>query len=145
MTAWAWMPECECFDDEIARAFRGWQTLGGGSPEDCHTRPIENIGYPMPQDALLGNPYEKHDSWWSWRALKRLGAVGRVPASGSTVALFSSRPGEIAGWLRGARLRTLGPLVLHKVRRKAHVILHKFGLHPGSPASGEGPPVASAK
>lgn len=101
--------------------------------------------YAMPQEALLGNPYERHHSWWSWKALKKLGSVGRLPASGSTVALFSSRPSEIAGWLRGASLRTLGPLVPHRIRRNSQIILHWLGLHPGPPQAGEGAPVTRAK
>lgn len=99
---------------------------------------------PLLQDDVCGNPYETHHAWWSWSALKRAGAVGRLPASGATVALFSKSPEELEPWQRGIRIRALGPLVPAPARVAARRMLHRLGRHPGPPATGSGPAVEGA-
>lgn len=96
---------------------------------------------PVHQHDLCSNPHETHLSWWSWRALRRVGAVARLPAAGSTIAVFSNQPQQLEPWLRSVRLRTLGPLVPPRLRRFAQVALHRMGLHPGPPSLGTGPPI----
>jgi hypothetical protein len=99
---------------------------------------------PLLQDEVCGNPYETHQAWWSWAALKQAGAVGRLPASGATIALFSKSPEELEPWQRGIRLRALGPLVPASARATAQRVLHKLGRHPGAPAAGSGSMVERA-
>lgn len=97
--------------------------------------------HPLPQEDREGNPFEVHKTFWPWSALRRRGAQARLPASGSHVAVFSSRPGEIGRWLRGRRSRVLGPLVPPRARRGLQRASARLGLHPGPPAQGGGPPV----
>lgn len=99
---------------------------------------------PLLQGEVCGNPYETHHAWWSWAALKEAGAVGRLPASGATVALFSKSPNVLEFWQRGIRLRALGPLVPAPARATAQWVLHQLGRHPGPPAAGAGPAVERA-
>ncbi len=90
---------------------------------------------PMAQGEIAGNPHERHRSFWSWTALKREGATARLPASGATVAVFSSRPHELRSWLRSRRLRVLGPLLPPRLRSLGQQCLAAVGLHPGAPAA----------
>jgi hypothetical protein len=99
---------------------------------------------PLLQGEVCGNPYESHHAWWSWAALKEAGAVGRLPASGATVALFSKSPETLESWQRGIRLRALGPIVPAPARAAAQRILYHLGRHPGPPSSGIGPAVERA-
>lgn len=96
---------------------------------------------PLLQGEVCGNPYETHRAWWSWSALKEAGAVGRLPASGATVALFSRRPEMLESWQRGIRLRALGPIVPAPARATAQRVLHRLGKHPGPPTGGGGPAI----
>jgi SAM-dependent methyltransferase len=93
---------------------------------------VSTPDYVILQDDLCGNPFERHRAWWSWRALKSEGAVGRLRASGSTVALFSSRRGELRPWLRGLGLRTVGPLLPPALRRRGQYL-------PATPRPPSGP------
>lgn len=99
---------------------------------------------PLLQDDIGGNPYETHHAWWSWGALKEAGAVGRLPASGATVALFSNKPEKLQLWQRGIRFRVLGPIVPASVRTAAQTVLHRLGRHPGPPCAGGGPALERA-
>lgn len=96
---------------------------------------------PLLQSEVCGNPYETHHSWWSYGALKEAGAIGRLPASGATVALFSKSPEMLESWRRGIRLRALGPIVPAPARAAAQRVLHQLGRHPGPPTAGSGPVV----
>jgi len=99
---------------------------------------------PLLQGEVCGNPYETHYAWWSWAALKEAGAVGRLPASGATVALFSKSPEMLETWQRGIRIRALGPIVPAPARATAQRVLHQLGRHPGPPTTGSGPMVERA-
>jgi hypothetical protein len=95
---------------------------------------------PMTQGKLCGNPFEEHKSWWSWRALQGQGAIGRLPASGSTVALFSKKPEMLRPWLHGLKLRSLGPIASPSLRSVGQRLLHRVHLHPGAPEYDGGGP-----
>jgi hypothetical protein len=95
---------------------------------------------PMTQGELCRNPFEEHKSWWSWRALHREGAMARLPASGSTVALFSKEPEALRPWLQGLRLRSLGPISSPSLRLAGQRLLRWARLHPGAPENDGGGP-----
>ncbi|MHC4065201.1 MAG: class I SAM-dependent methyltransferase [Planctomycetota bacterium] len=94
---------------------------------------------PLLQEAGAGNPYEMHRTWWPWKALRVRGAVARIPASGSSVVVFSSDSARIRPWTRGLTLRALGPITPPRLRRWAQQGLRILGFHPGAPHRGEGP------
>ena len=99
---------------------------------------------PLLQSEVCGNPFETHHAWWSWAALKEAGAVGRLPASGATIALFSKCPERLEPWQRGIRLRAIGPVVPAPARLTAQRVLHKLGRHPGPPRASGGPAIERA-
>jgi hypothetical protein len=76
-----------------------------------------------------------------WFALERVGARVRLPAAGTTVALFSEAPHELVAWIRAFRLRALRPVVPPGLPRGGQELLGGVGLRPGAKNRGNGPEI----